>query len=148
MIAPIVRFTRAVALLLAAGALFVSACGGSSNSPTSPSSSTPTTTLSATFSSIQSLIFEPQCVRCHGTVLNAGLDLRAATGSANLVNTTSTQVALLRVAPGDPEASYLIHKIDGRTGIVGSRMPQVPPFLSADEIDVIRTWIANGAANN
>ena len=145
MIAPIVRFTRAVALLLAASSLGVSACGGSSSSPTSPSSST---TLSATFSSIQSLIFEPQCVRCHGTVLNAGLDLRAATGFANLVNTPSTQTALLRVAPGDPEASYLIHKIDGRAGIAGSRMPQVPPFLSADEIDVIRTWITNGAANN
>ena len=87
-------------------------------------------------------------MRCHGTVLNAGLDLRAATGFANLVNTPNTQTALLRVAPGDPEASYLIHKIDGRAGIAGSRMPQVPPFLSADEIDVIRTWITNGANNN
>ena len=48
----------------------------------------------------------------------------------------------------DPEASYLIRKRDGRAGIVGSRMPQVPPFLSADEIDVIRTWITDGAAND
>ena len=142
MIAPIVRLTRAVALLLAAGCLCVSACGGSS--PTSPS----TTTLSATFSSIQSLIFEPQCVRCHGTVQNAGLDLRAAAGFANLVNTPSTQTALLRVTPGDPEASYLIHKLEGRSGIVGSRMPQGGPFLSAEQIDVIRSWITAGAANN
>ena len=80
--------------------------------------------------------------------MNAGLDLRAATGFASLVNTPSSQTALLRVAPGDPEASYLIHKVDGRAGIVGSRMPQGGPFLSTEQIDVIRSWITAGAPNN
>lgn len=145
--APIARLTRAATQLLVLGCLSVSAC--SSSSPTAPSPTPdPTPTLSATFSSIQSQIFEPECVRCHGTVMNAGLDLRAATGFASLVNTPSSQTALLRVAPGDPEASYLIHKVDGRAGIVGSRMPQGGPFLSTEQIAVIRSWITAGAANN
>ncbi len=107
-----------------------------------------TSALSATFSSIQSQIFVPRCVSCHGTVANAGLDLRAATGFANLVNAASTETDLLRVAPGDPENSYLIHKLEGRSSIVGSQMPRGGPFLSAEEIDVIRSWVAAGATNN
>ena len=89
---------------------------------------TPTATLTATFSSIQSQTFEARCVGCHGIIMNAGLDLRATTG--------------------DPEASYLIHKLEGRAGIVGSRMPQGGPFLSTDEIDVIRSWIMADATND
>ena len=114
----------------------------------SPPTADPAPTLSPTFSSIQSQIFEPKCVRCHGAVANAGLDLRAATGFANLVNAASTETALLRVAPGDPENSYLIHKLEGRSGIVGSQMPKDGPFLSAEQIDVVRSWITAGAANN
>ena len=58
--------------------------------------------------------------------------------------------ATAAVEPWEADAAWrcLIHKIDGRAGIVGSRMPQVPPFLSAEQIDVIRSWIATGAANN
>ena len=29
----------------------------------------------------------------------------------------------IRVIPGDPENSYLMHKVEGRSGIVGLRMP-------------------------
>jgi len=52
------------------------------------------------------------------------------------------------VAPGDPEASYLIHKLEGRAGIAGDRMPQGGPFLSSADIAVIRSWIQAGAPNN
>ena len=36
----------------------------------------------------------------------------------------------------------------GRPDIIGSRMPVGGPFLAQTDIDVIRTWIAQGAPNN
>ncbi len=55
----------------------------------------------------------------------------------------------VRVVPGDPERSYLIHKLEGRADIVGLRMPRNNgPFLSKGQIAVIKRWIALGAANN
>ena len=110
--------------------------------------SSPESPLSATLSSIQSQIFSPRCVACHGTVTNAGLDLSESAAFTNLVNTGSTQTSSLRVVPGDPESSYLIHKLDGRAGIVGSRMPRGGPFLSTAELDVIKAWISAGALDN
>jgi len=62
---------------------------------------------------------------------------------------TPEGASLLRVAPGDPENSYMIHKLDGRPGIVGQRMPRgTGPFLSDGQILVIRRWIELGANND
>ncbi len=49
-----------------------------------------------------------------------------------------------RVAAGDSDNSYLIHKLEG-TATVGARMPQGGPFLDQATIDAIRTWIDQGA---
>ena len=67
---------------------------------------------------------------------------------AALVNVSSLQVAQDRVEPGDPDNSYLIRKLEGDAGIVGSRMPQGGPFLDQATIDTIRQWINDGAPNN
>ena len=64
------------------------------------------------------------------------------------MNVASVQVALNRVTPGNAENSYLIHKLDGRSGIVGDRMPTNGPFLTPAQIDVIEQWINDGARNN
>ena len=144
--AHLVSTGRSHAWMLAVGGLILAACGGSSESPTSPSP-TPSP-VTATLSSIQNEIFTPRCASCHGALAPGGLDLRAANAFANLVNSPSTQTTLMRVAPGDPDASYLVHKLDGRSSIVGSRMPQGGPFLSTTEINVVRAWITAGAPNN
>jgi hypothetical protein len=53
------------------------------------------------------------------------------------------------VIPGDPENSYLVHKVEGRPGIVGVRMPTVgPPYLTDGQILILKRWIANGAPRN
>lgn len=138
-------------LLLAIG---VAACG--SDSPTAPTPPTTTTTptptpgaLTATLSSIQSVVFNDSCVGHHGDhATDADLDLREGQAFSNLVNRQSIQVALDLVEPNDAENSYLIHKLDGRAGIVGVQMPVGGPFLSQADIDVIKQWIDNGAANN
>ncbi len=44
------------------------------------------------------------------------------------------------VAPGGPEASDLVHELDGRFGISGARMPLGWPFLPSADIRVIRSW--------
>ena len=66
---------------------------------------------------------------------------------AALVGVASVEVPTLqRVAAGNPSDSYLIRKLEGAPGIVGSRMPLGGPFLPQSTIDSIRLWIANGAA--
>lgn len=129
-------------------AVVSAACGGSS-SPTSPTPSTPSApALSPTFSSINSQIFASRCYQCHGTNRREqNLDLQN-NGYANLVNRASTQTSLQLVVPGNPDQSYLLHKVDGRAGISGQRMPLGQAVLSAEQIAAIRTWIQNGAANN
>jgi hypothetical protein len=54
------------------------------------------------------------------------------------------QPAVLRVAPGDPDASYLVRKIQGTAGIAGLRMPPLV-VLPPATITAIRDWIAAGA---
>ena len=134
-------------LLLAVG---VAACG--SDSPTAPTPPTTTPTpggLTATLSSIQSVVFDDSCAGHHGDhATEANLDLTAGQSWSNLVNVRSIQVALDLVEPNDAENSYLVHKLDGRADIVGDRMPVGGPFLSQADIDVIKQWINNGAANN
>jgi hypothetical protein len=52
----------------------------------------------------------------------------------------------MRVKPGDPGNSYLIHKMEGRSGIVGMKMPfNGPPFLTEGQILVVKRWIEIGA---
>ena len=106
------------------------------------------------FADIQAQVFGPICSGCHtgptGGVLPGGMNLSSAADSyAALVNVSSIQQpTLLRVDPGNPDASYLIRKLEGGPGISGSRMPQGGPFLSQATIDMIRQWISDGAANN
>jgi hypothetical protein len=55
----------------------------------------------------------------------------------------------VRVIPGDPDNSYLVHKLEGSPGIVGERMPRTAgPFLTASQMLVIRRWIQLGANND
>ena len=52
------------------------------------------------------------------------------------------------VVPGDPEASFLIEKLSSDSPRTGVRMPMNGDPLSAEEIELFRTWIAEGAADN
>jgi hypothetical protein len=102
--------------------------------------------LTADFDSIQQNVFTPICTGCHaGAAAPLGLQLTAGVSYAQLVGVPSVEVtSLLRVAPGDPDPSYLVQKIEG-TAEVGDRMPQGGPPLPQATIDVIRQWIVDGA---
>jgi hypothetical protein len=119
----------------------------------------PTPNLDPTFSSIQRDIFESAdatgrsaCTTCHNTlgVPFNNLNLERTVAYDQLVNAPSAErPSLLRVDPGNPDGSYLIHKLEGAPAIVGLRMPlDGPPYLTGGQIAVIRQWIALGAPRN
>lgn len=118
----------------------------------------PTPDLQPTFSSIQREIFSATdaagraaCTGCHNATRFAGsLNLADASAYAQLVNVPSSgKRDAIRVVPGRPDDSYLIHKIEGTPGIVGQRMPRTNgPFLTSGQVLIIRRWIQLGAANN
>ena len=120
----------------------------------------PSPTLTPSFASIQAEIFEATdssgraaCVQCHtnvGRTPPAGLNLTHDAAYAALVGVPSVgKAGAVRVVPGDPDNSYLIHKLEGRSTIVGQRMPRTGgPFLTEGQMMIIKRWITEGAANN
>jgi hypothetical protein len=103
-----------------------------------------------TLASLQSSIFGPRCSGCHngsGGALPGSMDLSSASATAAaLINVTSLEVgSLKRVAPGDPNNSYVVQKLEG-TAAVGARMPFGGPFLDQATINQVRDWIQAGAA--
>ena len=103
--------------------------------------------LAPNFDSIQANIFEQVCEHCHsGATAPAGLRLDAANSYVSLVGVSSVErPGVLRVAPGNANNSYLIHKLEGTSGIVGQRMPAGLPALPQSDIDIVRQWIGDGA---
>jgi len=109
--------------------------------------------LQPTLQSIQDNVFTPLCAGCHSgpasndvNQLPSAMDLTSLSLSyMSLVGTSSLQQgAILRVAANDPDASYLIQKLEG-VAATGGRMPLGGPFLPQTDINVIRQWILDGA---
>lgn len=116
-------------------------------------------------------IFEASCnsTNCHGSPSTPDADLYLGSASGNdedtilevygeLVNVDGfNALGMFRVKPGDPENSWLMVKLDGDmscpraapfcAGSCGQRMPRgagaMP--LPDSELNIIRSWIANGA---
>jgi mono/diheme cytochrome c family protein len=85
-------------------------------------------------------IFLQRCVECHGDARAEGPPegLRLD-GLANIL----TGGELIVVIPGNPEASEIVRRIEGTAE---PRMPfDGPPWLSEEEIALIRRWIEGGA---
>ncbi|MCM2310347.1 MAG: CHRD domain-containing protein [Steroidobacteraceae bacterium] len=109
--------------------------------------------VASTLSQLQATIFTPRCSGCHtggGAILPASMNLSSAAASyASLVNVPAEQQpAVPRVRPNDPPGSYLIRKLEGDPSISGARMPFGGPFLSATDMERVRSWINAGAPNN
>ncbi len=121
--------------------------GQTSTEPTVPGTGG-TTPTSSVFTRIQEEILTPECATsgCHnGTTSPLGLNLIDGKAYGKLVNKPSNQVdGLLLVEPSNVDASYLVHKLEGTQG-GGAQMPIGRPALSADQIDLIKNWINDGA---
>ena len=108
--------------------------------------------IGPTLDEIQAAVFAPTCATsaCHSNGAQAaGLSLADAdTSFLELVGQFSNQngqSAVLLVAPNDPDASYLIRKLENTAGITGSRMPMGGAALPQTDINQIRQWISDGA---
>jgi len=114
--------------------------------------------LEANLDSIQDFILTPSCatIGCHngiGAVLPGIMNLSNADASyAALLGAGGTGVAsiqqggVLRVAPGLPDDSYLIRKLENVAGITPTIMPPPPrAAIPQTDIDVVKAWITNGA---
>lgn len=96
------------------------------------------------------------------TVIDAALYQKIIAGVADVPSKTAPAMDL--VEPGDPSKSFLMLKVDGchnEAGLAckaqpkaksgapcGDRMPQSSSVLCAEERDLIRRWIAQGAKND
>lgn len=103
----------------------------------------------ATFQRVEDEVIKPSCAFsfCHSGGASGGLRLTgdAADDHAALVGVLATGLATeTLVIPGDPDGSYLVKKLEDASGIAGARMPSGGP-LTADQIQLVRDWIADGA---
>ena len=92
---------------------------------------------------------------CHGGGLASSNYSLASYAEVLEAGDGAKQLRMCAVKPGDPEASYLVWKIEGRSGILGQRMPlgcvtspNPDDCVSSTDLDLVRTWIAEGARNN
>lgn len=96
-------------------------------------------------------ILNTQCVFCHVTgAENGGLNLARSVAYKNLVGVPSTESPLKRIEPGKPDASYLLHKLEGThvaAGGSGASMPIVDPprLLEPAQRALFRAWVEAGA---
>jgi hypothetical protein len=111
-----------------------------------------------TWSSIFENVIEPACGRtCHGPSgvdqrEESALDLSATDVAYDaLVNApveglacAGTGAASVRVAPGEPDRSLLLMKLESPSPC-GDPMPSSTDLLPAVMLDIIRTWIEEGA---
>lgn len=114
---------------------------------------TVTNVAPVTLTQVQNAVFTPTCSvsGCHdggGGALPRSMDLRAGNSHSSIVDVPAVQAALDRVEPGNPDASYLIDKLEGNQAAGTQRMPPGGPFLDQATIDMIRQWITDGALDN
>jgi hypothetical protein len=83
---------------------------------------------------------------CHA--INAGgLYLDGETDYERLVNVEAIAGNGIYVVPGSADDSYLVHKIEGGPDIIGEQMPN-SEGISPEQLQILRSWIDNGAQND
>ena len=132
-----------------AAALVTAACGTKKALPFEPGGGPPSP--DATFTRVQSDVFTVSCALsgCHaGSAPTAGMNLSAGFAYGNTVGVPSTERGdLQRIAPGDPERSYLVKKLRGDADIVGSPMPLIGS-ITAGQRQLVIDWVRRGAPND
>ena len=97
-------------------------------------------------------VMRRKCATCHLTGTEAGgMALHPRAAWKSIVGKPSGESPFFIVAPGEPEKSYLLMKLEGshiENGGTGARMPFAAPPLNAGIIQTIRDWISAGAPDN
>jgi len=142
------------------GALLLlwSGCSGDGSSlgpdgaPADEASDDPQPTETVTLTQLSAEIFTPRCAfsGCHaGGFPAANQSLEADKIASQIIGVASSgKPNEIRIVPGDPDNSYLLKKLRGISGIVGSQMPLTGQRLTDDEIARIVQWVQDGAKAN
>jgi hypothetical protein len=136
-----------LALLAASLCLWASACV--ENGEGVPFADTDPGVEPKSYAEIQATIFEPICaLSCHRAgAAPKGLVLQKNYAIKHLVGVPSAEApGLMRVAPGQPDQSYLVIKVvsfDSRRK--GARMPRNGPRLGFGQVRALKRWIKAGA---
>jgi hypothetical protein len=92
---------------------------------------------SSSFSQDVYPILEASCIKCHGVEkVSRGLDL------TSYEKTMTGSVKGPVVIPGDPDNSLLVKLA------VEGKMPKQGAKLTAEQIEIVRNWVSQGAPNN
>ncbi|MEL6178220.1 MAG: DUF1592 domain-containing protein [Myxococcota bacterium] len=89
-------------------------------------------------------LFAERCTPCHVGSTLGGLDLNAGADLKSRLLTTSTELPTMPlVTPGQPDRSYLWHKLNNTHLDVGGSGELMPPngALKDDELNRIQAWI-------
>jgi hypothetical protein len=90
-----------------------------------------------------------KCTFCHYPGSSTGLDILAVfDATKGLVGAKSLLSTKLRVAPGSPDQSFLVEKVEQANPSAGAQMPLHYERLSAAEVAILRRWIAQGATSD
>ena len=87
-------------------------------------------------------IFQASCVQCHGGEYDGEPRLEASLNLTTYEGVMAGSEFGSVVEPGDPDGSILLEMV-----AVGD-MPEEGDPLTPEQIEAIRTWIAEGAQNN
>jgi hypothetical protein len=88
-------------------------------------------------------------IGCHASNLPGLTDYHMG-GYADLFDTgtEARQEGMCEIKAGDPDQSYMFWKVEGHSGIQGARMPKDRPAMTSADLQLLRTWILEGARNN
>jgi hypothetical protein len=136
-----------VVALCAAGC--VGGNGGRGDSPSCPDGTTPVVATVSYADDIRPLLSNSGCLTtgCHGGSFPAsGYSLQEYSTSF-LPGEQAEELGECNVVPGDVDASYFIEKL-GTAPRMGEQMPLLRTPLTDADIELIATWIREGAPNN
>lgn len=130
---------------LAALVLLAAGCSSGTDRPGPVVNNAP-----VTLQQVQAAVFTPSCALagCHvgGSGAQMGMDLSDGASMSYTVGVPSLEVpSFSRVAPRNAQDSYIYMKITGDPRILGDPMPASGPSLSDQSIDLLRSWIDQGA---
>ena len=132
--------------MLLTAALLWAGCGGDDSTVGPDESAVEGSRTEATLAEV-SEVFAVSCAfsGCHsGEQPAAGLSLEGDF-AGRIVGVASEQRSDLKlVDPGNPDKSYLLIKVRGDDEMISQQMPPGSP-LSAEQVEIIRAWIAVGA---
>ena len=84
------------------------------------------------------------CLFCHGATTTSGFSVGSYESLRRGGQNSGTRI----IVPGNPCDSILPQKL-GLAPPFGARMPyNGPPYFTAEELTLVRDWIAEGALNN